>query len=225
MKIQIWSDIMCPFCYLGDQNLKNAIQEYKGSEPIEVEFKAFQLNPAQEKVENPDNPINYTIKKGLPLERVKASFEYISQEAKNLGLPIDLETAKVVNSLDSLQLLKFAQEKGKYEDVKNDLFRGYFAYGKNLSNKETLLEIAIKNGLDEAEVNNLLKTNGFKSEIEKDREEGISKGLKGVPFFIVDDKFVLSGNQPKENFLNLFEKINPSNLSGDSCDIETGICN
>ena len=123
MKIQVWSDIMCPFCYLGDQNLKNAIKEYTGNDTIEVEYKAFQLNPSQEKSVHPDNPISYTIKKGLDLQLVNASFNHIVNEAKNLGLPIDILNAKVVNSLDALRLIKYAEKFNQSDAIKNDLFR------------------------------------------------------------------------------------------------------
>lgn len=224
MKVQIWSDIMCPFCYLGDQNLKNAIQEYTGSSEIEVEFRAFQLNPLQEKTINPDNPINYTIKKGLSEERVKSSFGYIEAEARNLGLPIDLEHAKVVNSLDSLRLVKYAQSKNKYAEVKDALFRGYFAEGKDVSDLQTLLEIAQESGLDKIETEIFLNSSDLKSEVANDRNLGISKGLQGVPFFVIDDQVILSGNQSKQQFLNAFKQIKPSESNHNSCNTDTGNC-
>lgn len=224
MKVQVWSDIMCPFCYLGDQNLKSAIQAYKGSEPIEVEFMAFQLNPTQEKSIAPDNPINYTIKKGLPEERIRQSFKYIENEAKNLGLPMNIEKAKVVNSLDCLRLLKYAQKNEKYEEIKDDLFKAYFAEGKDLSDRDFLLTLAGKNKLNVAEVSSFLNSKEMIAEVNQDRNVGISKGLQGVPFFVIDNSYVLSGNQSKENFLNVFEKINQSSISGESCDIATGMC-
>lgn len=224
MKVQIWSDIMCPFCYLGDQNLKNAMQEYSGNSEIEVEFKAFQLNPFQEKVAYPDNPINYTLKKGLSEERVKSSFEYIEDEAKKLGLPMDLENAKVVNSLNSLRLIKYAQRKNKYNEVKDALFRGYFAQGRDLSDLQVLVNIAVESGLDKIETEQFLNSSEFKLEVENDRDLGISKGLQGVPFFVIDDQFILSGNQSKQQFLSVFNQIKPSESSHNSCDIETGNC-
>ncbi|WP_407402160.1 DsbA family oxidoreductase [Chryseobacterium sp.] len=224
MKVQIWSDIMCPFCYLGDQNLKNAIQEYSGNSNVEVEFKAFQLNPLQEKIENPDNPINYTIKKGMPAERVRSSFGYIETEARNLGLPIDLEHAKVVNSLDCLRLVKYAQSKNKYNEVKDALFRGYFVEGKDLSDHQVLLDLAVASGLDKIETERFLNSSELTNEVENDRNLGISKGLQGVPFFVIDDQYVLSGNQSKEQFLKVFKKIKPTESNQNSCNIETGTC-
>lgn len=225
MKIEIWSDIMCPFCYLGDQNLKDAIKEYKGNEAIEIEYKAFQLNPSQPKEATPDNPINYTLKKGLPKERVEASFNHITNEAKQLNLPINIEQAKVVNSLDALRFVKWAQNKGKLHEVKDRLFRGYFAQGKDLSNQETLINIGKELGFNEDELTAFFNSDLYNTEVTSDRQEGIQKGLQGVPFFVVNNTYALAGNQPKENFLNLFEKINPTQTNGNSCDIETGICN
>lgn len=226
MKIQIWSDIMCPFCYLGDKNLQNAIEEYQGSEKIEIEFKAFQLNPAQPKTANPDNPINYTLKNGYPEMQVRNSFKYIENEANQLGLPIAIENAKVVNSQDCLRLLKFAESKGKLKEVKQDLYESYFAYAKDLSDLVTLLEIATKNGLNRTEVEQLLVSEEGIEGLTRDRNEGISKGLKGVPFFIIDDAHILSGNQSKETFLKLMNNLTPSSTdNAASCDIETGNCN
>ncbi len=223
MKIQVWSDIMCPFCYLGDQNLKNAIKEYTGNDTIEVEYKAFQLNPSQEKSVHPDNPISYTIKKGLDLQLVNASFNHIVNEAKNLGLPIDILNAKVVNSLDALRLIKYAEKFNQSDAIKNDLFRAYFAEGIDLSIEDNLVEIAKKNGLDDKEVVSFLKSDLFISEVNADRNDGISKGLQGVPFFVINDAYTLSGNQPKESLLNAFNQIKSTN-SSESCSIDSKNC-
>lgn len=225
MKIEIWSDIMCPFCYLGDQNLKDAIKEYKGNEAIEIEYKAFQLNPSQPKEATPDNPINYTLKKGLPKDRVEASFNHIVNEAAQLNLPINIEQAKVVNSLDALRFVKWAQNKGKLHEVKDRLFRGYFALGEDLSDQLTLVKIGEELGFEKEEFSSFLNSDLYKTEVAIEREEGIQKGLQGVPFFVVNNTYALAGNQPKENFLNVFNKINPTTTNSNICDIETGNCN
>ena len=223
MKIQVWLDIMCPFCYLGEQNLKNAIADYKGNDDINIEFKAFQLNPTQEKKANPDNPIVYTVKKGLDETRVRSSFQHIVNEAKQLDLPIDIENAKVVNSLDVLRLVKFAQHLGKENEIVDALFRAYFAEGIDLSDRKNIFTIAKKVGLDEDNVSAFLESDQYIKEVNEDRNQGIVKGLQGVPFFVIDDKYTLSGNQTKENFIRTFNQIGDIN-EAESCRIDSNNC-
>jgi predicted DsbA family dithiol-disulfide isomerase len=200
MKIEIWSDIACPFCYIGKRKLEKAIQKLKDSSLVEVEWKSFQLNP--DLVSDPSlSTLDYLSQsKGWSREQTLQMTAQVAAMGREEGLSFDFEHTLVANTKQAHRLLHFAKEKGKQDELKERLFQAYFVEGKNIDQQETLLQCAESVGLARAEAKQVLDSASFDPKIDQDVYESRLIGVQGVPFFVFDRKFGISGAQPDEVF-------------------------
>ena len=206
MKVEIWSDIFCPFCYIGKRKFELALKEFDKKEEVEVRYRSFELNPNAPK--SYDKNIHEIIasKYGISYEEAKLNNDNIVRQAKELGLEYNFDTLVATNSFDAHRMIHFADKYGKIEEMTEALFKAYFTDSKNVSDFNTLAEIANSIGLDKEEAIRVLNSNDFKDSVRKDEEMAISYGISSVPFFIFNDKFSVSGAQPKEMFLIALNK-------------------
>ena len=219
MKIEIWSDYACPFCYIGEKRLEKAISQISGGD-IKIIFKSFELDPtASEKVVS-STPERFAKKYGMTLADAEKRIEQISMMGRREGIDFKYISTNYTNTFDSLRLTKFAQEKG-HDEIISKLFDAYFTKNLELSDHEVLKKIAVECGLDENEVENFLNSENFSEEVRKDEYEAAKLGIHGVPFFLINEKYALSGAQPTEILKNaiedaLSEEIS-ENFSGMTC--------
>lgn len=196
MKIEIWSDYACPFCYIGEKRLEKAIAEV-GSNDIDIEFKSFELDPTASNEVVSDTVDRFAIKYGMSKEDAAHRIEQISMMGKREGIDFKYISTRYTNTFDSLRLTKLAQERG-YNEIITKLFDAYFTKNLELSNHHVLKKIAVECGLDENEVDEFLKSDKYAAEVRNDEEEAAMLGIHGVPYFVIGGKYGLSGAQPVE---------------------------
>ncbi|NLN32893.1 MAG: DsbA family oxidoreductase [Flavobacteriaceae bacterium] len=206
MKIEIWSDVMCPFCYIGKRNFEMALADFPDKDKIEVEWKSFQLDPTVPEVAT-ESQEDYLVKrKGMSREQVKGMLANVTEMARQAGLEYHLDKSVMVNSQKAHQLIQFAKTKGLGDEVEEVLFRAFFTDGKNVADLETLKELGKEAGLDEKELESAFTDDQFKYKMNQDIQEARSIGVTGVPFFVFDRKYGVSGAQPSEAFLDTLRK-------------------
>lgn len=207
MKIEIWSDFVCPFCYIGKKRLEKALKEFSHNEEIEVEYKSYQLDPEAKYVPGKSHYETFAQLKGISMDQVMALHEQIKQQAADEGLIYNFDDMKYANTLDAHRVAKYAEEHGKGEEIAERLFYAHFTESKLLSDQETLIKIASEVDLDPEEVRKALKSNSYVYEVQADIREAMQLGVRGVPFFVFNDKYGVSGAQPVEVFTQVLEKV------------------
>lgn len=235
MKIEIWSDVMCPFCYIGKRNFETALEQFEHSKHIEVIWKSFQLDPEMPQVAK-ENYVDYLVqRKGMSVEQVKEMLANVTESAKQVGLTYDLDKSVLVNSINAHKLLQFATTKGLVNELEERLFSAFFTEGKNIANLESLTQLGKEIGLDENELQIAFTDDNYAYMVNQDIAEGRQIGVQGVPFFVLDRKYGVSGAQPSPVFLENLEgafkewrELNPESKlkmasNGPSCTPD-GIC-
>lgn len=224
MKIEIWSDFVCPFCYIGKRKLEEALAEFPQKEQVQLEFKSFQLDP-NAPLYTGQNFYESMAKKFGSVEQSKQMTAGITQQAKMIGLDFRFDTMKPTNTFDAHRLTKFATKRGKGAMLSEKLFYANFTDSKDIGNLETLAEIAVEVGLDKAEALTALKDpQAYKAEVDTDIKEAKQLGITSVPNFIFNRKYALSGAQPAEAFAQALAKVweeEPSVSTFESLDISS----
>jgi predicted DsbA family dithiol-disulfide isomerase len=206
MKIEIWSDIMCPFCYIGKRRFEKALTEFGDKGKVEIEWKSFQLNPGMKT--EPGKNINQYLSeiKGWSIEQARAMNDRVVGMAREEGLHYDLERAVVANSFDAHRLIQFAKTKGKGDEAEELLFKAYFTEGKNIADHEVLSGLGSELGLDKEKLEKMLAGKEYSEEVKNDITEAQKIGVTGVPFFVFNRRYAVSGAQEVETFLDVLEK-------------------
>lgn len=206
MKVEIWSDVMCPFCYIGKRNFETALSQFADREHIEVVWKSYQLDNSIPNVPT-ENYLNYLVKnKGMSPKDVKRMLDNVTKSAKEVGLTYDFDKAVMVNSGKAHQLIQFAKTKGLGNEAEEALFLAFFTEGKNIADIPTLTKIGKAIGLNEAEIKTAFTDEKYAMLVKQDIVEASQVGVQGVPFFVLDRKVAVSGAQPAEEFLKNLEK-------------------
>ncbi len=207
MVIDAWSDIICPFCYIGKRNLENALEQTGLTGLVNVVWHSFELAPAAQT--NPGTTIYEVLgkRKGWSLEQSKQIHKQMEQRAKESGLEYDFDQTVPANSFKAHRLLHLAKEHGVQDDVKESLLRGYFTEGKHIDDEVYLLETGKHFGLNEDEVRNGLKSESTEKKVREDIRSARKLGIQGVPFLVLNQKYALSGAQPVEVFVEALEKV------------------
>jgi predicted DsbA family dithiol-disulfide isomerase len=200
MKIEIWSDVACPFCYIGKRKLEKAIQRLPDSVGIVLEWKSFQLNPSLQTDPNQNTLTHLAETKGWTMEQTLQMTAQVTAMGKEEGLNFNFEKTAVANTKRSHRLLHLAKKYNCQNELKEQLFKFYFEEGKNIDDLETLLQCAEHAGIPQAEAKKVLDRQGFEEEIDQDVYESRLIGVQGVPFFVFDRKYGISGAQPDEVF-------------------------
>jgi predicted DsbA family dithiol-disulfide isomerase len=205
--IDVWSDIVCPFCYIGKRNLENALEQTGLKEIAKVTWHSFELAPDAQT--NPDASIYEELgkRKGWSLEQSKQIHTQMEQRAKQSGLEYHFDKTVPANSFKAHRLLHLAKKHDVQNEVKEKLFKGYFTDGENIDDEEFLVETGIKAGLNKKEIQNALNSSSIEQEIHNDIENARKLGIQGVPSFILNQKYSLSGAQPVEVFTEALEKV------------------
>ncbi len=200
MKIEIWSDIVCPFCYIGKRRFEEALAEFKEKDKVQVEWKSFLLDPH---AETKDGKKIYEVlaeKKGWSIEYAKKANAQVTEMAKQAGLNFDFDSVIPANSFLAHRLAHLAAKHDLQDLAEEELFKAYFTEGKNINDKEVLTIIGINIGLPKNEVRSLFETDEFTQEVKTEAYEAEQIGVRGVPFFVIDRKYSVSGAQPKDVF-------------------------
>jgi predicted DsbA family dithiol-disulfide isomerase len=210
IKVDVWSDVACPWCYIGKRKLENAISAFsaEGSQtPIQVEYHSFLLNP--------DMPIDYegsqtdylAEHKGMPRDQVISMTERLVGIAASVGLKYDMEHMHMTNTVLAHQLLQYAKTQGKQVEMKERIMSAHFVEALHVGRIDVLAQLAAEVGLDRAEVMRVLESGEYLQAFEADIEQARAYGISGVPFFVIDGKYGISGAQNPETFVGAFNQI------------------
>ncbi|MEK4126940.1 DsbA family oxidoreductase [Anoxybacillus sp. FSL W8-0382] len=205
MKIEVWSDFVCPFCYIGKRRLEEALESFPHRENVEVVFRSFELDPHAKK-ETPFSIHEMIAQKyGISVEEAKRANADIGKQAEALGLTFRFETMKPTNTFDAHRLAQYAKEKGK--EVVERLFYAYFTESKRISDRDVLLELAEAAGLDRKETEAVLADGRYAEQVRNEEAIAAQLGIRGVPFFVLNQKYAISGAQPVDVFRQALEKV------------------
>ncbi len=206
MKVEIWSDVMCPFCYIGKRKFEKALGEFSNKEDVELVWKSFQLNP--EMKTQPNKNINEYLAevKGWTLDYAKQMNAHVTNLAAAEGLEYNLDKSVLANSFDAHRFVQLAKKHNKGDAAEEQLFKAYFTDGKNIAEHSVLIELGKSIGLDSLEVKEVLDTNLYTEEVQKDIYESRQVGARGVPFFVFNGKHAVSGAQDSTVFLTVLKK-------------------
>lgn len=205
MTITIWSDIRCPFCYIAKRKLENAILQFEHKEKINLEWKSFELD-TNLKTNLSINTIDHYISKGGNKQQITDLFSNATNMAKDVGIDFDLNNIIVANSFKAHKLVHIAKRVNKQSDAKEALLKAYFSDGKNIDDTKVLLKIGHDLGLKQEEIENDLTRETLDYKVRQDQELADKLGISGVPFFIFNNKYSLSGAQPENIFLETIKK-------------------
>ncbi len=230
MKVDIWSDIRCPFCYVGKKNFEKSLENFPEKSNIEVTWHSFQLDPAM-KTEVDKNALEYfSERKGVSVSQAKEMYSHVEKAGQMAGIDFNLEGQIVANSYKSHLLLQFAATKNLANEMEEELFKAQLIDGKNIDDEATLIEIGKSLSLNEEEIRNALTSDDYKFAVAQDISLAQKMGINAVPFFVINDKYGVSGAQPAEVFQEVLEKSweefskGDQGLkiihSGESCDVD-----
>jgi predicted DsbA family dithiol-disulfide isomerase len=222
LRVDIWSDIACPWCYVGKRRFEAALARFPGRSEVEVTWRAFELDPAAPRVRDKSSSYAARLAKkyGVPVARAEAMISQMTEVAAAEGLDFHFERVQSGNTFDAHRLLHLAGERGKQDALKERLLRGYFTEGEAIGEPEALTRLAIEVGLDTDEVVATLAGDSFTREVRADEDQARSLGISGVPFFVLDGRYGVSGAQPAEVLVQVLERVSRADTS--SVDLADG---
>ncbi len=206
MKVEIWSDIACPWCYIGRRRLEKALDQFDHRDQVEVVWRSYQLDPNAPR--DFDGTVNDLLvqRYGMSRAQAEAAHERVTALAAQEGLDYHFESAHPVNSFDAHRLIHLAAEHDQQGAMKERLQRAYFTEGALVSDEDTLVRLAVEVGLDAAEVRSALDGDAYAEAVEADVRRARAIGISGVPFFLFDEKYAVSGAQPSALFSTALER-------------------
>ena len=203
LPIDVWSDIACPWCYIGKRNLDAALALLDDSDDVDpnvvsVDFHSYLLAPdTPPETDAPE--IDFLVQsKGMPAEQVRQMFAHVTQVAADAGLHYDFDIARHANTRKAHELLHYAKSVGRQADMAERLFAAHFTEGKHIGGIDELADLAAEIGLDRDDVEKALRAGTYADAVDADLEQASAYGISGVPFFVIDGRYVVSGAQPPE---------------------------
>ncbi|MEG9475337.1 DsbA family oxidoreductase [Mannheimia indoligenes] len=206
MKIEVWSDFACPFCYIGRRHLEQALAQFEGEGEVEVIFRAFELDPHANGEPEGDIQQRLMQKYQKTAEQADEMINYVEEAGKQAGLDLRYRTTQYTRTFEAHRLAKFAESKGLGEAMVERLFKAYFTDNTILAKRTELIGLALEIGLERDEVAQLLTGDDFGHEVREDERVAHKYGIHSVPFFVIDEKLGVSGAQPPEVLLNAIKQ-------------------
>jgi predicted DsbA family dithiol-disulfide isomerase len=198
IKVDIWSDVQCPWCYIGKRKFEAGAAEFGGE--VEVEYHSFELAP-DTPVDFDGTPADYLAqRKGMTLDQVGQMLDRVTGIAASVGLDYDYDSVHQTNTVKAHELLHYAKSKGRQLEMKERLLKAYFVNGEHVGRIEDLADIAAELGFDRADVVRSLGSNEFLADVKADVAQAAAYGIQGVPFFVIDGKYGISGAQDASTF-------------------------
>lgn len=210
IKIDVWSDIACPWCYIGKRNLEKGLDEASkdaDAPQVEVTYHSFELSP--------DTPVDFdggetdylATHKGISADQAQQMLARVTGVAAGSGLEYRFDLLKHTNTVKAHELLHFAKEQGRQLELAERLMSAYFTEGRHLGRDEELVSLAADVGLDAGEARDALQSGRFLAAVRADQAQASAYGINGVPFFVIDGKYGVSGAQPAEAFAQIVRQV------------------
>ena len=205
IKVDVWSDIACPWCYIGKRKFEAGAEAFAGE--VEVTYHSFELAP--------DTPVDFDGSeldflaqyKGMSPEQVKPMLDRVTDIAKDVGLDYDYDALQHTNTIKAHQLIHFAKAHGKQLEAKERLLKAYFVEGRHVGRTDDLADLAEEIGLDRAQAKRALQNDEYLDDVRTDQQQAIGYGIRGVPFFVIDGKYGVSGAQEAKTFTEVLNKV------------------
>jgi predicted DsbA family dithiol-disulfide isomerase len=201
VQVEIWSDVVCPWCAIGKRRFEAALADFEHRDEVEVRYRSFELDPTTPRTVEGNATQRLADKYGVPLAQAEAMQQRVTDQAATVGLDFRLDKARPGNTVDAHRLLHLAADRGLQAELKERLLLAYFAEGEAVGDVDTLVRLAGQVGLDEAEARTVLESDKYLADVRDDQATAQALGISGVPFFVLDRKFGVSGAQPVEVLL------------------------
>ncbi len=206
MQVEIWSDVVCPFCYVGKRRFESALADFPHRDHVTVTWRSFELDPNAPRTVEGSLVDRLAAKYGVPRAQAVAMNANMVAMAAGEGLDFHLDDARPGNTFDAHRLLHHAAEHGLQDAMKERLLLAYFTEGRTIGVADTLVELAVEVGLDANAVRTVLAGDDHAEAVRADERDGARLGIQGVPFFVLDRAFGVSGAQPVEVFAQALEQ-------------------
>lgn len=229
MKVEIWSDIVCPWCYIGKVRFERALGSFSHRDDVEVVYRAFELDPTIPRGETRDVVTELSAKKGLSEEPVRRMMTNVEELAAADGLEYHLAEAPAGNTVDAHRLVHLAADRGRAAEMVTRLYRAHFTELRSVFDVDSLVGLAAEAGLGADEARRTLDGDAYLDRVRGDEAVARSLGINGVPFFLIDGRFGVSGAQPAEAFTQALDQAWAAShplhtLAGDGAVCEDGVC-
>lgn len=202
MKVEIWSDVVCPWCYIGKRRFEEALAQFEHRDEVEVLWRSFELDPQASPEPQGDLDARLAAKYGMPVEQARQMQAQITLTAAGEDLSFRFDRARTGNTFTSHRLLHLAASVGRSGELKERLLAAYFAEGEAISDAETLVRLAVEVGLDAEQARRVVDGDAYAEDVRADEAEAAALGISGVPFFVLDRTYGVSGAQPAQVLLD-----------------------
>ena len=205
IKVDIWSDVQCPWCYIGKRKFEAGAAAFAGV--VEIEYHSFELAP-DTPVDFDGSPVDYlSQRKGMPVEQVTLMLANVTGIAASVGLDYDYDHVHQTNTVKAHELIHYAKSEGRQLEMKERLLKAYFVDGRHVGRIEDLADLAAEIGLDRAEVVRVLTDETYLADVKADVAQAVAYGIQGVPFFVIDGTYGVSGAQDATTFTKVLEQV------------------
>jgi predicted DsbA family dithiol-disulfide isomerase len=203
LRVEVWSDVVCPWCYLGKRRLSAALSQFPHRDSVEVVWRSFELDPSAPAIQDPNVSYRERLAKkyGVSVERAEQMIRDVTDLAAADGLEYRLDRSRRGNTFNAHRLLHLAADRGVEDALAERFFRGYMTEGEAIGDPDTLMRLASEIGLDAEEARRVLSSDAYASEVRADEDAARAIGVTGVPFFLLAGRYGMSGAQPAELFL------------------------
>lgn len=205
MKVEIWSDVVCPWCAIGKRRFESALARFAHRDEVELRWRSFELDPGAPREREGDLAEHLAQKYGMSTDKAREMEQHMSAMAAGEGWEFHLEHARNGNSFDAHRLIHLAADRGIQDTVKERLLAAYLTDGERIGDPETLVRLAAEAGLDAGEARAVLDSDRYAAEVRADERQAQAFGISGVPFFVIDRKYGVNGAQPAEALLEVLE--------------------
>ena len=226
MDVEIWSDVACPWCYIGKRRFEAALAQFEHADDVNVTLRSFELDPSAPPEREGDSATSLAQKYGISVERAKEMHQRVTDAAAGEGLPFRLDMQRRGSTFDAHRMIHLAEEHGLQDEMKERLMNGYFTEGELVSDPDTLVRLAAEVGVPEDEARATVTSDRFAEQVRNDERTAAQIGISAVPTFVVDRALGVSGAQPPEQLLELLRQgwANRTPISvvaeGESCGID-----
>lgn len=207
MKITIWSDFVCPFCFIGQAHLDKALETFEHKDEVDIEYKSYLLMPDMEYQPGVSYYEFFANKFGTPVEKAKEQLKQQADTAKGSGVVMNHDIAKPANTFDGHRVFQYAEEQGKGTEFFKRFYAAHFTEGEIISDTDSIVRMSEEVGLDGSAVRDIVENGKNTDKVEQDIAQAQKLGVQGVPFFLVNDKYSISGAQPVELFQQALNQI------------------
>jgi predicted DsbA family dithiol-disulfide isomerase len=206
MRVEIWSDVVCPWCYVGKRNFEAALSRFEHRDDVEVIWRAFELDPSAPAEREGDYVAHLARKYGMSVEQARKMIETMTTTGAKAGVALDFDRARPGNSFDAHRLIHLAGQQGVQDAVKERFLRATFTDGEPIGDRDALLRLAVEAGLLQADAASVLENDVFAAEVRAEESLALELGISAVPFFVIDRTFGIPGAQPPDVILGALER-------------------